>query len=250
MVIEYAAWTDRGTARPENQDRILANGIIASAGGISGSAADALFAAVCDGIGSCSGGALAAQTASEVLALYADTLASEISFRRALLCANDAIRSQQRKDPRHAAMSTTAAGLLIRGNTAFSFNVGDSRIYRYAGGRLELLSADHTCAWDVYQAGRISGPRTVPDPHCHGVTRYLGGRDALCAPTFRCRPVPEDGCLYLICSDGVWGRVSESELSALLCRRVGLREKSRAVSELALRSGSTDDRSIILVRCR
>lgn len=248
-MIRYYAMTQKGSARSENEDRVLADKRILPEGGTGGSSGPDFFSVICDGVGSCPGGAEAAQTAAEVFLIYRDLAFSDLSIRRALLAANEEILAGQRSSEKNRRMSTTATGICIRNRSAMIFHVGDSRVYRLADSRLELLTEDHTRAWELYRSGRVHDARDAPSSERRTVTRYLGGKCALCMPAFYYDSIPEEGCLYLLCSDGLWSRTKEAELCAVLRQARSLDEKSRALTELALRKGSTDDISLVLILC-
>lgn len=248
-MIRYYACTQKGTKRSENQDRVLVEGTVLSAGNCKGACEQELLAAVCDGVGSRPGGGEAARIAAETLALYRRESASESCWRRAFLAANEEIREKQRADPELSGMSTTVTSLLIRSGKAQIFHVGDSRAYRCTEGGLVLLTEDHVLTEEAGREGQSPEPGKAQPSRPGGLERYLGGRDADCVPALTSESIPEGGCLYLLCSDGLWRWAEEGELAAVLCREGELAEKGRALMELALHKGSTDDRSLVLLRC-
>ena len=246
-MIEYYATTQKGRNHIENEDRVMVCGTVIAAGTQEGTTDKALFATVSDGVGGHPGGAKAAQIVSKVFGVYGENPSTFVDIRCAAFASNSAIRQAQRQVPEQRLMSTTVAGIWIRGNSVTAFNIGDSRVYRYAADDLELLTCDHTRAWELFKRGSISDPRCAPGSYRRTLERYLGGAENLCVPSlFNCAETAQNST-YLICSDGVWGKVSEPELTAILASQHNLREKSEAALKLALQNGSTDDMSIILI---
>ena len=102
--------------------------------------------AIADGMGSCAN----AQEASEhcVKAFLNDyfstpeTWSVKSSGAKVLTAINNWLLSKGDKD--HAqGMVTTFSALILKSTTAYLFHIGDSRIYRYRDGDLELLTTDH-----------------------------------------------------------------------------------------------------------
>ncbi len=248
-MIRYYAATQKGSGRRENEDRVLVGDFVLKAGSYSGTADSAFVSLVCDGVGSVPGGAEAAQILAETFLMYKGSGFSDFSVRTASLAANEEIRDMQRAKPGKRRMRTTATGLCIQNGKTMIFCVGDSRVYRISNGALSLLTEDDTLAWELYRNGRVSDPQKAPSLLRRTVTRYFGGQHSLCIPSFYYDSVPDGGCLYMLCSDGVWGKIKEAELRAALCAETDLPEKCQAVMKLALHNGSADDMSLVLISC-
>ena len=246
--IVFCASTQKGAARETNGDRVLARERILSCGETEGYA-QGVLALVCDGVGTDKGAAEAAQIAAEVFRTYRESAFSDLAVRRAALEANEEILAGSRARAGCGQMCTTATGICIQNRSALLFHVGDSKAYRFTDDRLVLLTEDHTPAWKLYRSGLIPNVRDAPASCRRTVTRYLGGRASLCIPDCRYDRIPDAGCLYLLCSDGVWGSVGEAALCGVLQEERTLSEKCRAIMELALQNGSTDDRSLVLLSC-
>jgi serine/threonine protein phosphatase PrpC len=127
-------------------------------------------------------------------------------------------------------MGTTVVGLLLSATRAVWFNVGDSRIYRHRGGRLEQLSVD-----DV-----PSGPRSGL------ITQTLGGSPGFLpmAPHIG----EEDLVLpsrWLLCSDGLTDMLGDAEIERALA--ASDEDALRALFTAAMQAGGADNISIVLV---
>jgi serine/threonine protein phosphatase PrpC len=174
--------------------------------------------AVADGVGGHDGGEVASRLAVQTLTRFfgraGDASQDDGSIREARMdlafrMAHKAVARARRGDL--AEMGTTLAALRVESDRlAVIAHVGDSRIYRLRGGRLEMLTRDHSLREELRAAG-------VPEAHwapsAHVLTRALGVGD----PGHEVQSVTlEPGDRYLICSDGLTGSVSHRRLWSIL----------------------------------
>ena len=133
-------------------------------------------------------------------------------------------------------MGTTGAMLLFTGEEITLCNIGDSRIFRYAGGKLTQISVDHTAPYLVGGKPPLSQNLGIP-PEEMRIEPYVA------------KGLYQDKDLYLICSDGLTDMVSNEEISRVLAEK----EIEPAVEELlyrALENGGKDNVTIILCAVR
>jgi len=124
------------------------------------------------------------------------------------------------------------------------FHIGDSRVYRLAGERLQQLSTDHSVVQELVDAGMISADAAAVHPQRHLVTRALGvgtpaEADVLLLPV-------QPGQSFLICSDGLTGELRDAEIAELLTGR----DAASAAEELvrtAARRGASDNVTAVVV---
>ena len=117
-------------------------------------------------------------------------------------------------------MGTTVSALVILPQGALVAHVGDSRIYRLRGSRLEQLTFDHSLVWELQAAGQIPAedvPNYIPK---NIITRSLGPNPEAQVDLEGFFPV-EPGDTFLLCSDGLSGQVPDDEIGQVLaaCRR-------------------------------
>ena len=128
-----------------------------------------------------------------------EPIAGEDLLRGAVEAANREIRRHRQGDL--SLMGSTIAAVLVRDRRVIIANVGDSRIYRLRGGRLEQLSRDHSL--DVeFEASGAKLPAHVKSYLRHVVTRALG-----MDPEVEVELAVEEaraGDVFLICSDGLF----------------------------------------------
>jgi serine/threonine protein phosphatase PrpC len=171
--------------------------------------------AVADGMGGHGSGDVASRLAVETLArcVMLRPLFTE-AVLHALEEANRVIISHDGPNR----MGTTITGLAgletMGGDRLIVFNVGDSRVYRLAGDRVEQLTVDHSEVQELVLAGVLTPEQARTHPRRNVVTRALGGGPDLVADHWL---VPATaGDRFLICSDGLFGELPDDAIAPLL----------------------------------
>ena len=94
------------------------------------------------------------------------------------------------------------------------FNVGDSRVYRLAAGRIEQLTVDHSEVQELVLAGVLTPEQARTHPRRNVVTRALGGGSELAIDHWLLPAAGGDR--FLICSDGLFGELLDEAMVPLL----------------------------------
>ena len=134
-----------------------------------------------------------------------------------------------RTDSTLTGMGCTFTGLVMRGRTAHLLHVGDSRLYRFSGGRLTQLTDDHA----LTQPGLT-----------HVLYRALG-----LEPSLRLDYAHHPLALhdrFLLCSDGVHGTLSERDIAAALAGAHGPEETAQALVAASIAHGSQDNATALI----
>jgi protein phosphatase len=98
------------------------------------------------------------------------------------------------------------------GRDACVMHVGDSRLYRFRQHRLEALTTDHSLA---AEAG-IMDHAMIPMFMAGVITRAVGVKEEV---TVDMNPVDlRPGDWFLLCSDGLYNMVTETEMTRILSR--------------------------------
>jgi protein phosphatase len=134
--------------------------------------------------------------------------------------------------------STGVAVLFGDGGHGWIANVGDSRAYRLRHGRFEQLTRDHSVVAELVEAGAITEEDARLHPRRNDLLRALGvGRDVeIELHELSVRP----GDRYLLCSDGLWGLVSDAEMGQVLSE-LPPREAVRVLIDRANEEGGNDN---------
>jgi serine/threonine protein phosphatase PrpC len=167
-------------------------------------------------------------------------------LKQAIRLAHDRVLKAIRQDGSLHGMGTTVVGLLLDGDKATVAHVGDSRAYRLRGGRLELLTQDHTWVNEQVVAGFLSEEQARVHPLKNVVTRALGG-DSDVDVDVRDWPI-EPGDLYLLCSDGLTTMLSDAEIHERLRSASRLEEACGRLVRDANARGGFDNISVVLLR--
>ena len=175
-----------------------------------------------DGMGGIAGGADASRTAVDTFLESYESKSTDESISAALLRAlNDANRAvlDLAKREKLEEVGSTLVAAVAHDNSLYWISVGDSRLYLFQNDRLTRLSNDHVYANELNRMvaeGKISNERARDDSQRAALTCYVGLSE-LPAVDHAVRPLAlEAGGAVLLCSDGVYNSVSESEMTAAL----------------------------------
>jgi len=231
LIAEHASLTDVGRQRQSNEDSYLDR--------------EPVFA-VADGMGGARAGEVASRMAVEAFDDQGDGGSPEDRLRHVATEANRRIYEMAQSDTEHAGMGTTLTAAMVTGREVAVGHVGDSRLYRLRGGKLERLTEDHSLVEELVRQGRLSPEEAENHPQRSIITRALGPEPDVDVETFT--HTARDGDVYLICSDGLSGMVSEDDITAILERADSLDAAARELVEAANRAGGKDNITVVLFR--
>ncbi len=165
----------------------------------------------------------------------------EMAVRRA----HDNVLTAISKDGSLHGMGTTVVSLLLAGPTAAVAHVGDSRAYRLRDGRLDQLTQDHTWVHEQVVAGLLSNEQARSHPLKNVVTRALGGESEVVVDVRELQVEPGD--LFLLCSDGLTGMLSDADIRDRLGSGRSLHEICRSLVNEANARGGLDNVTVVLL---
>ncbi len=246
LEIEYAALSDTGRTRSNNEDSVAldaATGVLVLA----------------DGMGGYNAGEVASGMATEFIRDklgqwlgQASRSASDADVRRAMdICvdnANRAIFDAAHSIPQYAGMGTTLVVAVFRDRRLMLGHVGDSRGYRLRAGRLQQLTRDHSLLQEQVDAGLLTAEQAAHSVNRNLVTRAVGVEDTVLLDTQQHEVQPGD--VYLLCSDGLSDMLDDDAISQLMQGAAGLEEAASALVEAANEAGGKDNISVVLARVR
>src|SRR4051812_28216570 len=160
--------------------------------------------------------------------------------------ANERIYSLAQEDASYAGMGTTFTAVLVTGNEIAIGHVGDSRLYRYRDGELERLTDDHSLVEEFVRQGKLTPEEAEVHPQRSIITRALGPEPQVEVDTFT-YPA-RAGDVYLACSDGLTGMISEGTVQAILSQRESLEDAARKLIDAANEGGGRDNITVVLFR--
>lgn len=197
-----------------------------------------------DGLGGHHGGALASRTATEAIleSFRANPEIAPQALQGHIDTAQAAVQKLQTEQPEAADMRTTVVMLVSDYRRAIWAHVGDSRLYRFHSRGLEHQTEDHSVPQSLVCAGDITADQIRGHPDRNRLLRSLGEKGPA-RPTV----LPEAATLstddaFLLCSDGFWEFVWETEMLAdLAASETPAQWLDRAASRVRARAGKGHD---------
>lgn len=230
LVLRYAARSDRGLVRSNNQDAVYAG---------------PRLLALADGMGGHAAGEVASKVVIAALAPLDDDEPGEdllSQLRESVIGGNNAIAELVENEPELEGMGTTLTAILFSGSTLGLVHVGDSRAYLLRGGQLTQITHDDTFVQKLQDEGRITEEEADSHPQRSLLLKALTGHEVEPSLTIR---EARAGDRYLLCSDGLSGMVSRQTLEEAI-KIPDAQECADRMIELALKGGGTDNVTVII----
>jgi protein phosphatase len=242
--IIHASLTDVGVRRSHNQDNLA---VLLATDEVHWRTQGHLFL-VADGMGGHAVGELASSLAVGIIphtyGKYADQGAAA-ALRKAFLEANASIYARGQQNPEFMEMGTTTTALVLRPEGVWVGHVGDSRAYRIRDGQIEQLSFDHSHVWDIARQLRVDPDRVQGIPS-NLLLRSLGPQPLVQIDIEGPHPL-RHGDVYVLCSDGLTGQVTDAELGAVVST-LPPAEACQFLVDLANLRGGPDNITLLIVR--
>ncbi|QBJ96550.1 serine/threonine-protein phosphatase [Rhodococcus sp. ABRD24] len=230
LVLRYAARSDRGLVRANNEDSVYAG---------------ARLLALADGMGGHAAGEVASQLMIAALAPLDDDEPGEDLLGKldaATHAGNATIADHVEEDPELDGMGTTLTAILFAGSKLGLVHIGDSRAYLLRDDQLTQITRDDTFVQSLVDEGRITAEQAHTHPQRSLIMRALTGNEI--EPTLTVREA-RAGDRYLLCSDGLSDVVSDETLANTM--REGTQDEcADRLVELALRSGGPDNVTVVV----
>lgn len=234
-LLTAAGQTHPGKVRSHNEDSFL----VSSSGRLW---------VVADGMGGHSAGEVASGLIIEQLgklAPPADPGTFVEAVDRELCLVNSELRRYALEHKTSMVGSTVVALLACPDYMACAW-AGDSRIYRFHGGRLEQISRDHSMVQELVDSGEFQIHAGQSLPQSNAITRAVGGEDKL----FLDWAVAgfEPGTQFLLCSDGLTKELPDPRIEEEFRKKLAPRQTAENLIHAALGSGGRDNVTVVVVR--
>jgi protein phosphatase len=249
MDVEFATLSDRGRVRAGNEDYLghaLPDGTprVRSHGW--------LFV-LADGVGGHDLGEVASRTAVEcVIEGFREAAAGEphgALLGRLVQKANkNVIDAGHASESAGNRMASTLVACALRYDRATIAHVGDSRCYLIRRGEAAQLTRDHTVANEQVKLGLIAANEVADSSTRHVLSRCLGSELIVAAETSEHQVFVDD--VLLLCSDGLHGSVTASEMAAVASRGGDLTAAAQRLIDIANQRDGGDNISVQLIRVR
>jgi PPM family protein phosphatase len=142
---------------------------------------------------------------------------------------------------------TTLTAVMVLDKQMTIAHVGDSRMYAITShGEVSLITRDHSLVMRMIELGQLSEQDAAIHPQRNVLYRALGQGDIF-APDISTSPLPTSGSL-LLCSDGLWGVVPQSEIARIIKTNPDPRVATQMLVDAANAAGGPDNISAVLIR--
>ncbi|MBN1515592.1 Stp1/IreP family PP2C-type Ser/Thr phosphatase [Candidatus Sumerlaeota bacterium] len=244
--------TDVGQRRSGNEDSIYTNPELG-------------LHFVADGMGGHAAGEIASGTAVEKIAEFVELFRGDTDLTwpfgfnpnwsrcenmivSSVKMANQAICDMAREHPEMRGMGTTVASVYVDGDQLVIAHVGDSRVYRFRGDSLVLMTEDHTWVNEQLQREIITEEEAKNHRWKNVITRALGNRSEVEVDVQSAAIENDD--LYLLCSDGLTTMLDDEDLRQMIIHsNFKLEELVDDLIHEANSRGGFDNISVILLHC-
>lgn len=230
LVLRYAARSDRGLVRGNNEDAAYAGSRLLT---------------LADGMGGHEAGEVAsALVIGAMIPLDDEEPGGEIlsKLENAVRSGNIAIAEHVAQHPERDGMGTTLTALLFTGTSMGLAHVGDSRAYLLREKQLTQITRDDTYVQSLIDEGRITAEEAHSHPQRSLILKALTGHEV--QPSFNIREALA-GDRYLLCSDGLSDVVSASTIETVLGEG-DIDAAADKLVDLALRSGGPDNVTVVV----
>lgn len=133
------------------------------------------------------------------------------------------------------------------GTSYFSIaNVGDSRLYRFSGNKLQQITEDHTVAQELIHEGRMTEQQAVQHESRHKLTQALGGFLNERGVDMWEMPVVA-GDRFLLCSDGLVEGIDNRGITRILAKNRNAQATAETLVKESCKKDGRDDTTTVIV---
>lgn len=218
------------------------------------------IAVLCDGMGGLSGGEraskLCADTVYNAFHETPDGISISQFYAECISRADEAVSALKSDAGTPLNAGTTMVSVVIEDGMLHWASVGDSRIYIQRGGEIACLTRDHNLLMllnEKVKRGEMTQAEADSDPKREALISYIGVGGVRYIDR-NSRPMElQDGDHIILCSDGLYRTVTESEMAQIVRCFAGETESAaEALTHLALskRNPHQDNTSVIVLEYR
>jgi PPM family protein phosphatase len=157
--------------------------------------------------------------------------------------ANRRVYERSAEDASVSGMGTTMTVAVVGGDGVAIGHVGDSRAYLARGGVLRQLTDDHSLVAELVRGGKLSPEEAEHHPQRSVITRALGTDPDVDVDVFTI--TPEEGDVFLLCSDGLTTMVSDEAILRVLAEQRDLERAAKELVRLANHAGGEDNITVV-----
>ncbi len=243
MKLTACGRTDVGLLRSNNEDSFFADEQLG------------LFV-VADGMGGHKAGEVASRMAIDTVTRQLEPLlrqqpkveALQQKLAEVIEAANREVTTAAAENPARSGMGTTLTLLLLYAGQALLAHVGDSRLYRWRDQQLELLSKDQTLVAEQLRQGIINEAEAARSNLRGLLLQAVGASEQL--DVFQQEQQLQENDSFLLCSDGLTGMLSDTEIHSVLARKSQPEAVCDELIKQTLQAGGKDNVTVLMVTMR
>jgi serine/threonine protein phosphatase PrpC len=265
------AITEIGYVRKNNEDNLYLNGAMYDIEDVNHAAFEDIpfvspesgekhmnIFAVCDGMGGAEHGEIASEMAVEALSRLHKKYAeqgnnSPAEFVREYIDTAQKSIAAERERRGAFSMGSTVVLACFKGESAFIANLGDSRAYHMRNSVLSRISKDQTELQYMIEKGEITEEIGQDSPMANTLVKFLGMKTSesrTASPYFgrKIDIAPRD--VFLLCSDGLSGMLSEEEMGSIIKKGGTAKDMCESLVSQALARGGHDNITVIVIKVK
>ena len=266
MSYKVDAYSDIGTRKNVNQDALLIKR--AKVNGIG----DICMGVLCDGMGGLSCGEVASssfvdrmdvwfkhelpgllmgQGATELLSdstpssgnenIDIDLALSQIETNWSSIIHDMNDRLKEYGNSNGIRLGTTVVAIIFLGEKYLAMNVGDSRAYKFNRKDLTLITHDHSFVQQQIDLGRMTEEEAWLSDKKSVLLQCIGASEVV-TPEFYEGAI-ERNQHFLLCSDGLWRKLSAKEIIKVAPQRNGIQK----LADMVMKRGESDNISGLII---
>ncbi|MDR1687846.1 MAG: protein phosphatase 2C domain-containing protein [Clostridiales bacterium] len=236
MRLEIGGISDRGKVRENNEDSIWYAYDNAE-----------VLCIVADGMGGYQKGELSSKAAVDAAERFWKKKQASSNLKQIFHEAHEEIR--KKSEAENIKTGTTVSVISFSNYKYLIAHAGDTRIYRLSRGvfsKLTLLTKDDTVVAEELRKGILSKKEAENHPRKHVITNCIGASRNF--SVFEAEGSFASKDVFLLCSDGLYGKIRDAELVSILKKCVNSQKTADELLELAMRRGGEDNISAIVVK--
>ncbi len=228
--------SDIGLVRKENQDAFVV-----------GENGDFVYAVVCDGMGGVNGGAVASETAVDIvskrIAIAEKSSDYKFVLQSAVSAANISVYDKSKTSDELEGMGTTIVAVVVKNDVLHIAHAGDSRAYVFDGDNIKQLTRDHSVVQELLESGDLTPDQAQHYPNRNLITRALGVSQNL-ETEYNEFYLSGDYAVF-ICTDGVTNLVDDAEIADFIKSKPETAVDN--IIKLAMERGGTDNATAVII---
>lgn len=238
MKVTCSYKSEIGKVRKSNEDSLLVD-------------RDHFLFMIADGIGGLARGKetseMAIRLTHENILYKFNNLEPEMRIQKSMNFANHAIYTFAKQNRQDKGVGTTLTTLFLYGNNYYLGHVGDTRCYLLRGSTMQIITEDQTVINELLKKGEISVEEAELHPEKQILTEALGVNSTANILTYRGKI--EEGDIFILCSDGLYDYLYESEIvEEVRANKQDIFQANENLFSIVNLRGAEDNISIIIVK--